>query len=110
MDILHAAEQQTNSILNFLPFILIMVILYFFMIRPQNKKQQEKEKMISEVKKGDSIVTSGGIIGIISGFKNNNQTVIISVDKNTDLSIIKSSISSVIKKVDTNKKQITKNK
>ena len=55
MDILFAATQPGQGgggILAFLPFILIMAILYFFMIRPQTKKQKEKEKMLSELKRG----------------------------------------------------------
>ena len=68
MDILFAAAQpgqEGGGILAFLPFILIMAILYFFMIRPQTKKQKEKEKMLSELKKGDRVISMGGILSLI---------------------------------------------
>ena len=55
MDVIFAQSQpvQGGGILSFLPFILIMVILYFFMLRPQAQKQKEKEQMINDLKKGE---------------------------------------------------------
>ena len=53
----------------YLPFILILAIMYFLMIRPQAKRQKEKQKMLEALKKGDRVVTIGGIHGIVSGFK-----------------------------------------
>ena len=59
MDIILAQSQpvQGGGILSFLPFILIMVILYFFMLRPQAQKQKEKEQMINNLNKGDNNTT-----------------------------------------------------
>ncbi len=57
------AEGQGNPLVSFLPFILIIFILYFLMIRPQKKKQQDHQKMIEAVAKGDKIITSGGMHG-----------------------------------------------
>ena len=50
-----------------LPLLAIFAILYFLVLRPQSKRQKEQQKMLSELKKGDDVVTSGGIIGKISG-------------------------------------------
>ena len=106
MDILFAAAQpgqEGGGILAFLPFILIMAILYFFMIRPQTKKQKEKEKMLSELKKGDRVISMGGIFGTVSGFKNSGRSIILKVDKNTNLTLNKTAISGLAGKVsDTN--------
>ena len=75
------------------PMILIIVIFYFFLIRPQNKKQKETEKMLSALKKGDKVITIGGIHGVISSVK--EKTVIIKVDENTKLEFNRSAVSSV---------------
>ena len=102
MDILFAAAQpgqEGGGILAFLPFILIMAILYFFMIRPQTKKQKEKEKMLSELKKGDRVISMGGIFGTVSGFKNSGRSVILKVDKNTNLTLNKTAIAGLAGKV-----------
>lgn len=50
-----------GGIMDFMPLILIVVIMYFFMIRPQVKKQKEEAKFRSEIKKGDQVITLGGI-------------------------------------------------
>ena len=65
MDLIFAQTQtaQGGGLLSFLPFLLIMVILYFFMLRPQAKKQKDKELMIANLSKGDKVITIGGIIG-----------------------------------------------
>jgi len=78
----------------FLPFVLIIVIVYFLMIRPQNKKRKETEKMLAAIKKGDKIVTIGGLHGTIQTVK--ESTVIIKVDDNVKLEFLRSAISNVV--------------
>ena len=78
----------------FVPFILIIVIFYFLLIRPQSKKRKETEKMLSALKKGDKIVTIGGLYGTIQSVK--ETTVIIKADDNVKLEFLRSAISSVI--------------
>ncbi|MDR0502728.1 MAG: preprotein translocase subunit YajC [Treponema sp.] len=77
-----------------IPFALIIFIFYFLIIRPQNKKRKETEKMLSAVKKGDKVVTIGGIHGTIQSVK--ETTVIIKVDDNVKLELLRSAISSVV--------------
>ena len=84
-----------GSFLGFLPFILIIVIMYFLMIRPQVRRQKEKQKMIEAVQKGDNIITSGGIHGKIMGFSDDGKTVIVRVDEKVKLNIDKSAINVV---------------
>ena len=74
------------------PFLLIIVIFYFFLIRPQNKKQKETEKMLNALKKGDKVITIGGIHGVISSVK--EKTVIVKVDDDTKIEFNRSAISS----------------
>ena len=80
---------------SFIPLLLIIVIFYFFLIRPQNKKQKETEKMLAALKKGDKVITIGGIHGTISSVK--EKTVIVKVDENVKLEFNRSAISSVEK-------------
>ena len=54
-------QQQSNGLMNFLPLILIIVVFWFFMIRPQMKRQKELKNFRDSLKKGDKIVTTGGI-------------------------------------------------
>lgn len=61
-----------------IPWLLIIVIFYFMLIRPQRKAQKEREKMLSELKKGDHVVTNAGIFGKITGIKDGIVTLEIS--------------------------------
>ncbi|GMO38160.1 MAG: hypothetical protein Ta2F_14280 [Termitinemataceae bacterium] len=83
----------TDSLISFAPFILIIVIFYFLIIRPQNKKQKETQKMLSALKKGDKVVTIGGVHGTISSVK--ETTVIVKVDENTKMEFTRSAIAAV---------------
>lgn len=86
--------QNQNILMSVMPFVLIIAIFYFFIIRPQNKKQKETEKMLSALKKGDKVVTIGGIHGVVSSTK--EKTVVVKVDSNTTLEFNRSAISAVI--------------
>jgi preprotein translocase subunit YajC len=74
-------------------FGLVFVIFYFLIIRPQNKKQKDAQKMIAAVKKGDRVVTIGGVHAVVSSVK--EKTVILKVDENTKMEFSKSAIASV---------------
>ncbi|MAI88079.1 MAG: preprotein translocase subunit YajC [Candidatus Marinimicrobia bacterium] len=71
----------------------MVMVIYFLMLRPQMKQQKERKKMLENLKKGDKIITSGGIYGTIAGFKGNNSIVILDIDKNVTIKISKSAIS-----------------
>jgi len=60
------AAPQVSPLMQFLPFILIFVIMYFLLIRPQQKRMKEHQAMIAAVKKGDRVVTAGGIVAKIT--------------------------------------------
>ena len=98
MDFIYAQGQQAQNgagFAQFLPFILIMFIIYFLMIRPQSKQQKEKMKMRENLKKGDKVITMGGIYGTVKGFKNKGTLVVLNIDKNTDIIINKTAIISL---------------
>ena len=90
-----AATAGSGSLLmTVLPFGLIILIFYFFIIRPQNKKQKETEKMIAALKKGDRVITIGGIHGVVSSTR--EQTVIVKVDENVKIEFNRSAIAQVV--------------
>jgi len=70
--------------------LLIFVVMWFFMIRPQQKKQKELAQFRNSLKKGDKVVTIGGIYGVVSDVK--EQDVIVVVDNNVKLRVDKSAI------------------
>jgi preprotein translocase subunit YajC len=74
------AAGQSNPLLTFLPLILVFVVFYFFMIRPQMKKQKEMNNYRSTLKKGDKVVTTGGIYGRIYEVKDNFVTIDVGGD------------------------------
>jgi preprotein translocase subunit YajC len=78
----------------FLMFGLIIVVMYFFMIRPQQKREKQRKQMISELKKGDKVVTSSGILGTIWGLKDN--VVVLKVDDDVKMEFLKSAISAKV--------------
>ena len=79
---------ESSGIGQFIPLILIFVIFYFFLIRPQQKKVKEHKAMVEGLKKGDKIVTSGGITGTISRVID-NEKIEVEIAENVKVEIIK---------------------
>ena len=86
-----SAGSMTTSLVT---FALVIGIFYFLIIRPQNKKQKDTQAMINAMKKGDKVVTIGGIRGTVQSVK--DETVIIKVDEDTKLEFNKSAVSAVL--------------
>ena len=70
-----------TGVMNFLPLIAIVVVMYFFMIRPQVKKQKEEAKFRSEIKKGDKVITLGGIHATV--LETNDETLLVQAEGGT---------------------------
>ena len=81
----------------FIPLILIFVIFYFFLIRPQQKKVKDHKAMVEALKRGDKVVTSGGIIGIVDKVHDDDKIDVVLCD-NVKVQVIKSTITSLLKK------------
>jgi preprotein translocase subunit YajC len=79
-----------NPLIQFLPFILLIVAFWFLLIAPQRRKQKDHERMISELKPGDKVITAGGIFGTITVAKKDRFQ--IKVDDNTRIDVLRSSI------------------
>ncbi|HCK08683.1 MAG: preprotein translocase subunit YajC [Gemmatimonadetes bacterium] len=83
-----------------LPFILMFVIMYFLLIRPQYKKQKEQQSMIDALKKGDRVVTNGGMHGSIVGVKEKEGIIVLQVAKDVKIEISRGAVSKVVEKKD----------
>jgi len=84
-----------NPLISFAPIILIFVVFYFLLIRPQQKRQKEHQGMVNELKRGDNVITAGGIHGTVTAVADNIATVEIA--NNTRIKVTRSSIASVKK-------------
>ena len=91
-----------QGIAQFIPLILIFVIFYFFLIRPQQKRVKEHKLMVQSLKRGDEIITSGGIIGTIEKVMEDDR-IEVNIDENVKVQIIKSTITSLLKKEEVKK-------
>ena len=79
----------------FIPLILIFVIFYFFLIRPQQKKIKDHKSMVASLKRGDQIVTAGGIVGKVEKILGNDKVDIV-ISENVTVQIVQSTIQSVL--------------
>ena len=80
---------SSSGIGQFIPLILIFVIFYFFLIRPQQKKAKEHKLMVQNLKRGDQVVTSGGIIGTVERVMDNDKAEVM-ISDNVKVEIIRS--------------------
>lgn len=99
----------TGGLMEMMPLMLVMfAIVYFLMIRPEQKKQKQRKLMIEEMKKGDKVLTVGGIRGSISSIK--NDIVLVKIAENTVVEMNKSAVSTVITNESAKKDGDTKEK
>ena len=80
---------SNSGIGQFIPLILIFVIFYFFLIRPQQKKVKEHKIMVANLKRGDKVVTSGGIVGTVERVMEDDKAE-IEISENVKVEIVKS--------------------
>ena len=94
---------SNSGIGQFIPLILIFIIFYFFLIRPQQKKVKEHKLMVENLKRGDKVITSGGIVGSIERVIDNDK-VEVSISENVKVEIIKSTgIQALVSNTETKK-------
>jgi preprotein translocase subunit YajC len=108
MSLLHIAAASTGFLaqtqasqpsgaaraLSLLPIVLIFVIFYFLLIRPQQKRQKEHHKMLESVTKGDRVLTSGGMYGVVVGI--DAEKVVLKVAENVKVEFAKSAIAHIV--------------
>ena len=86
----------------FIPLILIFVIFYFFLIRPQQKKVKEHKLMVTALKRGDEVITSGGIVGKIERVLGDDKVDIL-ISENVTIQVVQSTVQSLLSKPATKK-------
>ena len=86
----------------FVPLILIFVIFYFFLIRPQQKKIKDHKLMVSALKRGDEVVTSGGIIGKIDKVLEDDKIDLL-ISDNVKIQVVKSTIQTLLQNTQQNR-------
>lgn len=83
----------------FIPLILIFAIMWFLLIRPQQKKMKEHKAMVEAVRRGDQVVTQGGLIGKVSKVKDDNE-IEVELAQNVKVRVVKSTIAQVLSKTE----------
>ena len=86
----------------FIPLILIFVIFYFFLIRPQQKKVKDHKLMVVAIKRGDEVITSGGIVGTVERILGDDKVDLL-ISENVTVQVVQSTIQSLLKKSETKK-------
>ena len=91
-----AATQQPSMIASFMPLILIFIIFYFLLIRPQQKRAKEHKALLESIKRGDEILTGGGIIGKV--LKADQTEQIVEISTKVNVKVLRSTVADVLKK------------
>lgn len=84
--------EAPNPIVTFLPFILMIAVVWLLLIRPQRKKQREHQAMLAELAKGDRVVTNSGILGTVVGIKDNIVVLKVGEGNETKIEFLKSAV------------------
>lgn len=83
----------------FVPLVLIFLIMYFLLIRPQQKKMKEHQNMVANLRRGDQVVTQGGLIGKVSKVKDENELE-VEIAEGVKVRVVKSTITQVLSKTE----------
>lgn len=90
---------DASAIGQFIPLILIFAIMYLLLIRPQQKKMKEHQKMVSALRRGDQVVTQGGVIGKVVKVRENNE-VEVEIADGVKVRVVQSTITQVLSKTE----------
>ena len=89
-------EGGPSMLTSLIPILLIFVIFYLILIRPQQKKQKKHQEMLTMLRKGDKIVTNGGMYGVISDVK--EHVIVLKIAENVKIEVVKSAVAAVLEK------------
>ncbi|WP_425515505.1 preprotein translocase subunit YajC [Microvirga antarctica] len=92
---LPSGEGMTSLITNLVPFILIFVIMWFLIIRPQQRRVREHQEMIKNVRRGDTVVTSGGIIGKVTKVVEGSPDIDVEIATGVNVKVARAMVSEV---------------
>lgn len=85
-----------DAIMSFLPLILIFVVFYFLLIRPQQKRAKEHKDMLSAVRRGDRVVTGGGIIGTVVKVGQPEEEILVEIAENVRVKVLRATITNIL--------------
>jgi preprotein translocase subunit YajC len=91
-----SVADSAGGLLSFAPLVLIFIVMWFFMIRPQQRKQKDHQAMVRAAKRGDRIVTSGGIIGTITKANDADNEVEVEIAKDVKVRVMRHAISDIV--------------
>ena len=91
---------EGGAIAQFIPLILIFAIMYFLLIRPQQKKLKEHQAMVSALRRGDMVVTQGGLIGKVLKVKENDNELDVELAEGVKVRVVQSTIAQVLSKTE----------
>lgn len=94
------AAGGAGGLSSLLPFLLIFVVFYFFLIRPQQKRAKEHREMVNNVKRGDKIITSGGLLGTVSKSVEGQESVEVEIAKDVKVNVMRTMIADLRDKKD----------
>ena len=94
-----AAGGAGSAITSFIPLILIFGIMYFLLIRPQQKKLKDHQGMVEAVRRGDQVITQGGVVGKVTKVKDDGE-VEVEIAEGVKVRVIKSTLASVVSKTE----------
>jgi preprotein translocase subunit YajC len=86
------AAPQQNPLVGFLPMIAIFAIFYFLLIAPMRKRQKKTQAMLAQLKKGDAVITSGGIYGRIAALDESTNTVILQISDQVKIKVARAAV------------------
>lgn len=89
-----------EGIASLVPLILVFLIMYFLLIRPQQRKLKEHQAMVSALRRGDQVVTSGGIVGRVTKVKDGENELEVEIAPNVNVRVVRSTIQSVVSKTE----------
>ena len=89
-----------EGIASLVPLILVFLIMYFLLIRPQQKKLKEHQAMVNALRRGDKVVTSGGIVGRVTRVHETENEVEVEIAPNVNVRVVRSTIQSVVSKTE----------
>jgi preprotein translocase subunit YajC len=90
------ASGSLSSILQFAPLVLIFVVFYFLLIRPQQAQQKKQKARLSTIKRGDKVVTAGGIVGLVKKATDGANEIDVEIAPNVTVSVVRSTITTVL--------------
>jgi len=89
-----------NAMIQFLPLVLIFVVFYFLLIRPQQQKQKQQRAMLDALRRGDRVVTGGGIVGTVNRVTEGSDEIEVDIAQNVRVKVLRGTITTVLAKTD----------